>query len=117
MSKNKEEIYKIVLKKGEGRHTKETSYRKRRPIWAEKGHVLKITIDHTKVPSTQYDFPVLITEAHMPDHFWENVKPDGSNIAVYQTSDSDWWNQPEPIKIIKHRGRKRHTTRITKIDE
>jgi len=43
---------------------------------------LKITINPAKVSGTLIDFPMLITEANMPDEFWEHVKADGSDIVL-----------------------------------
>ncbi len=43
---------------------------------------VKITIDHTKVGDNLTNFPVLITESHMPGSFWTNVQATGADIVV-----------------------------------
>lgn len=45
----------------------------------------KVTIDHTKVPSTQTNIPVYVNLANMNTGFFSNVKSDGSDIRVTQS--------------------------------
>lgn len=42
---------------------------------------LTITIDHTKVAETRA-YPVLFTHDNVPEHFWSNVKNDGTDIVI-----------------------------------
>lgn len=41
-----------------------------------------ITIDHTKVDATLFDFPVYINLADLPGQFWSGIRSDGGDIRV-----------------------------------
>lgn len=64
---------------------------------------IKITIDHTKVGADALNFPVLVYENdssqdQLDDHFWANVKSDGSDIIITQ-SDGTTKQKRELVKI------------------
>ena len=43
---------------------------------------VKVTIDKDKVFSVYTDYPVMLTEANFPSHFFDTAKSDGSDIVV-----------------------------------
>jgi hypothetical protein len=49
-------------------------------------NILKITIDHTKVASNLTDFPVYVNLADLGASFFTDVKTDGSDIRVFDSS-------------------------------
>ena len=53
------------------------------PSWIDR---VKITVDHTKVPSNLTNFPVYVNLADLPAGFFSNVRSDGGDIRV-TTSD------------------------------
>lgn len=106
------QIHKIILQKGDKCHATKITYRKPHPL-ANWKHRFRIVINHMKVVSTQYDFPVLITEVNMPDEFWEYVKADGSDIVVTIGDQGDWLS--EIIKLIQHK-LSQHKGMVTQFD-
>ncbi len=53
------------------------------------GYRVKITINSSQVPSTQTNFPVYVNLANLPAGFWSNVKSDGSDIRVTNSSGTE----------------------------
>lgn len=56
---------------------------------------IKITVDHTKVGETLSDFPVYLDMSDLPDSFFSEIKPDGSDIRI--TNDSGVLEVPREI--------------------
>lgn len=49
-------------------------------------HRIPVIVDHTKVSGPLRDFPVLLTGANFPAHYWSNIQPDGADIRITDMS-------------------------------